>query len=96
MTTSESHTLHTSLRSLLLKTFLVSVIFFAALAWTDRDDPDPFDGGTVAYFLILAASSQLLSVMFYYTRFLLNTYPHILSNVIAFITVTITLVALLF
>ena len=84
-----------SLKLLSVRTLLVSVVLFGSLVWLDRHDPDPFDLGTVAFFFIIAATSQLISAAFFYGRCLLNTFPHILSNVIALFVVLITLFAVL-
>ena len=82
-----------SLKLLSVRTLLVSVALFGSLVWLDRHDPDPLDLGTVAFFFIIAATSQLISAAFFYGRCLLNTFPHILSNVLAIVIIMVTLVA---
>jgi hypothetical protein len=84
-----------SFKLLSLRTFLVSVVLFGALIWLDRNDPDPFDIGNLAFFVIIAATSQAISLAFFCGRCLLDTYPHILSNVIAIIVVMIALLSVL-
>jgi hypothetical protein len=79
----------------MVKTIMTSVILFGTLMWIDWDDPDPFDLGTVVFFLIIAAISQAISAAFFYCKVLLNTFPYILSNVIALVAIMITLVIVL-
>ena len=83
-------------RSLSIKTLITSLVLFAAMFWLDRNDPDPFDGGNIILFLLIAVVSQAISLAFFKGNILLNTYPHILSNVIAAMTVIVTAVLVLF
>jgi hypothetical protein len=82
------------LKRLMLNTLIATAVIFTMMVISEYfDDPDPFDPGSVVFFLIIAAVSQAVSVGFYYSKLLLNTYPHVLSNVIAIMLIYITIVA---
>jgi hypothetical protein len=68
---------------------------FAVLCWLDRNDPDAFDAGTIISFLIVAAVSQGVALGLYYSKLLLNTFPHILSNVIGLVAIAIVILIIM-